>query len=282
METRTTRAERADEPRRTDPSAPPRVLLANDRLGYGSNDERLHGAGRLMIEWTRSLRARGVDVTTVILREPGPLGSRLLDEGLPFVFLRRHPYDPRTLTDFLRLIRERDIDVLHLQAFGASTFGRLAALLTGTPCLVHVHADYRDEPKGYPWFVRVLDRLLAPVTDSVIAISEAVEEFAVDQQGFREDQVDVRHSPVDLDHFRPPAGDERRRARRSLGLDPSVPVAACVGRFDPIKGVDVLVEAWNIVRRRLSGAVLVLAGGPGPGAAPGRSGRGTHERRDGG
>ncbi|MDH3222850.1 MAG: glycosyltransferase [Gemmatimonadota bacterium] len=237
------------------------MLLACDRLGY--DNARLHGAGRLMIQWTRALVEHGADVTTVILREPGVLGEQVQREGLPFVFLSRHPYDPRTLGDFVRIIRERDIQVLHLQAFGASTFGRIAARWTGRPSIVHVHADYRGEPKGYPLHVRVLDALLSGSTDKVLAISQPVADFATGSQGFPRAKVEVLHSPVDLREFRPPTPDQAREARQGLGLDPEAPVAACVARFHEIKGVDLLVEAWaEVVERAPSATLLLLGDGP--------------------
>lgn len=238
--------------------SPLRVLLACDRLGY--ENARLHGAGRLMIQWTRALRDHGIDVTTIILREPGPLGQTVLDEGLPFRFLSRHPYDPRTLGDFVRVVRERGIQLLHLQAFGASTFGRLAALQTGLPAIVHVHADYRGEPKGYPSHVRMADALLARTTAKVFAISEPIADFAVEMQGFRPDQVEVLHNCVDLTEMMPPEVEQRHASRRALGLDDRTPVAVCVARFHPIKGVDVLVEAWATLVEDRPEAVLLLAG----------------------
>ena len=61
-----------------------RILLANDRLGY--DNARLHGAGRLMIEWTGALLERGVHVVPVVLRQPGELGERVRALGLPFLF----------------------------------------------------------------------------------------------------------------------------------------------------------------------------------------------------
>ncbi len=81
----------------TDSAGPPlRVLLANDRLGYGN--QRLHGAGRLMVDWTRALVERGLEVTAVILRDPGALGDRVLDQGLPFVFSSFHAEGRGTVT----------------------------------------------------------------------------------------------------------------------------------------------------------------------------------------
>lgn len=241
------------------------ILLACDRLGY--DNERLHGAGRLMVDWTRALLARNVEVHTVILREPGLLGQRVLEEGLPFTFLSRHPLDPRTFFDFVRLIRQREIQVAHLQAFGASTFGRAAAIVTGIPTIVHVHADYRVEPKGYPRYVKWVDRLLAPATTKVFAISEAIADFATGQQGFSAEIVEVVHNSLDLEKFRPPLEQERRAVRKEFGIAPEARVAICVSRLDRTKGVDVLVNAWTLVSTSVEGSILLIVGdGPERGA----------------
>jgi len=235
------------------------VLLVNDRLGY--EDRRLHGSGRLMIWWTRALLRKGVDVTAVILRAPGELGRAVLDEGLPFVFLDRSPFDPRTLFDFIRLIRRYRIDVLHLQGLGGTTFGRLAARLMGKPTIVHVHADQRKEPKGYPWYAGWLDRLLASHTTRVLSISSAIAGVATEVNGFRRAQIEVLPNPVDLERFHPPSGAERVRILQDLRLfPPGGPVAVCVARFDPIKGVDVLVNAWPRVLDSFPTATLLLVG----------------------
>lgn len=254
--------------RRSSPRPPPdergngtqgiRVLLAMDRLGY--DDDHFHGAGRLMVEWTRALVEHGMDVVTVILRDPGSLGQPLLDEGLPFVFLSRRRYDPRTLFDMMGILRRQGTQVVHLQGFGASTFGRVAARILGIPSIVHVHADYRFETLGYPWFVRWIDRLLARRTDKVLAVSEFARDFALSQQGFPAGRVEVFYNPVDLRYFRPPSTAERKAAREALGLDMTQPVVVCVTRFHPVKGVDVLLDAWARVTRRVADATLLLVG----------------------
>lgn len=235
-----------------------RVVLAMDRLGY--DDDHFHGAGRLMVEWTRALVECGVDVVTVILRDPGSFGQRILDEGLPFVFLGRRRYDPRTLSDMLGIMRRNRTQVLHVQGFGASAFGRIAARILGIPTIVHVHADHRFESLGYPWFVRWIDRLLAHGTDKVLAVSEFARDFALSQQGFPAERVEVFYNPVDLRYFRPPSSDEREASREALGLDMTQPVVVCVTRFHPVKGVDVLLDAWARVARRLQDARLLLVG----------------------
>lgn len=235
-----------------------RVLLANDRLGY--DDALLHGAGRVLIEWTRALLHRGIDVITVVLRDSGRIRQQVATEGLPLIFLDRARYDPRTLLDFASLIRNHRIQLLHLQGFGASTFGRLAGLMLQIPTIVHVHADYRAEPLGYPRLVRAVDRVLAPVTDLAIAISGPVAEFATRQQGFPSNRIRVIHNPVDTHHFRPANEVERSSVRKRLGLHAGDSVVACVSRLHPVKGIDQLLDAWALIGSAMPDAVLLIAG----------------------
>jgi len=233
---------------------PLRVLMAMDRLGY---EGRFHGAGRLVVDWSRALRQRGVDVTTVVLR---PEDEFDIHADVPMTYFGRGRYDLRTLRDFRRLLRERDIHVAHLQGFGSLTFGRLAATGTRIPVIAHVHADHNAETGGYPWFVQLADRVLAPHTARCLAVSEATARFATSKQGFRDSQVEVWLNPVDLSDYRPPSALERYDVRRELGLEADALVVVAVARLDHVKGVDLLVSAWPTVARRVSSARLLLVG----------------------
>ena len=236
----------------------PRVLLACDKLGY--DDERLHGIGRLVVDWTRGLARAGVDVTTVVLRKPGALSRQLAEEGLPFVYLGRPPFDPRTVVDLVRLIGERRIQVAHLQNYGATALGRVAAGWCGIPAIVHVHANLLERPDDYPLWLRAVDRVLRPWTAGCIAVSDAAARSAVEAQGFPQDGVRVLRNPIDLGRFRPAPPGVREAARRSLGVRDDEVVALCVARLFPVKGIDQLLDAWRLVEERTPAARLVIAG----------------------
>lgn len=67
-------------------------------------------------------------------------------------------------------------------------------------------------------------------------------------------------SPPGVDHARfYPAS--REGARRSLGLGPG-PVVAFVGRVQALKGVDVALDAFQIVATQMPDATMVVVGGP--------------------
>ena len=252
-------------------STPLSVLLACDRLGHEVGN--LHGAGRCMLEWTRGLLERGVRVTPVILRASAELRARVETEHLPFVFLNRTSLDARTVLDFASLIRRNQVHVLHLQGYGSCFFGRIAALLMRVPTIVHVHADYRYGPKGYPLHVRMADRLLARSTDRVFAVSQQVREFAITVQGFEPARVEVLHNPVDGRRFHPPSPEQKAGARRIIGTPPKSVLAVYVGRLDRWKGVDVLLNSWSAVLCAVPHAVLLIVGdGPMRGALEDQAG----------
>ncbi|MBC7302572.1 MAG: glycosyltransferase family 4 protein [Nocardia sp.] len=71
----------------------------------------------------------------------------------------------------------------------------------------------------------------------------------------------LEHLPpgVDPTEFRPdPAARHELRARYGLGERPTV---LCLSRLVPRKGQDMLIVAMNEIRKRVDGAVLVIAGG---------------------
>jgi hypothetical protein len=107
-----------------------RVLRVIDKLGYGN---RLHGPG---VMWLNTLNAfrEGRCGRHPLRAAHHPRGARTVREERN----RAAPPRPRPLLTLdvrtlCRLIREERIDVLHLHGFGASTFGTIAARITGIP-----------------------------------------------------------------------------------------------------------------------------------------------------
>lgn len=80
-----------------------------------------------------------------------------------------------------------------------------------------------------------------------------------DAYGVVGERVVAIPNPVDTDIWCP--GD-RSRARRELGIPPLVDVVAWHGRLDIWKkGLDVLLDAWDVLSRRPGERVLLLVGG---------------------
>lgn len=148
-------------------------------------------------------------------------------------------------------------DVVHTHS-GVWYKASRAARIAGVPWLVHTEHG-RAVPD--PWSARLLDSAASRRTDIVVAVSEAVGDLLRAGVCRRPQCIRVVPNGVDVESFRPSIDDGALRAE--LGVSPTVPIIGSIGRLEPVKGFDVMVDAYSALCQRWKGAerpVLVIAG----------------------
>jgi glycosyltransferase involved in cell wall biosynthesis len=134
----------------------------------------------------------------------------------------------------------------------------LAARKAGVPRLLFTEHGRAQEER---WLARALDRRAAARTDVVVAVSDAVAkrlQNGIVPPGTR---LMVVENGVDTALHVPRADTGLLRA--ALGLAPEVPIIGSVGRLEQIKGYDVMIEAFALLRQTWAGGpspVLVVGG----------------------
>jgi phosphatidylinositol alpha-1,6-mannosyltransferase len=127
----------------------------------------------------------------------------------------------------------------------------------GLSYAVIVHGAEMLVPSFVPG-VRSLMRRALERADLLLPVSEYTAEKLVRFLGPTAPSVEVLRPPVDLQRFRPHVGGETLRA--NLGLSPDDKLVLTLGRLVRRKGVHRLIDALPAIRRRVPGAVLVVAG----------------------
>jgi glycosyltransferase involved in cell wall biosynthesis len=214
------------------------VVHVCDHLGWAGS--RMHGVKRLFA-WMlpRFDRARFTP-SLVSLRKRDLSDDTLEQLGVDVTYLARHKFDPATFTHLLKVLRDKQADVVHLHGYGATTFGRLCAAWMGIPAILHEHANHTDTP----WFQKVADRVLAPYTDVALAVSASTAEFTSRARLVPPARTHLVYLGAPLDEFaRPRSGDEIAAARRALGVPADAVAVGCVTRLMPSKGNEFLVDA---------------------------------------
>ena len=148
-------------------------------------------------------------------------------------------------------------DVVHSHS-GVWYKASLAARRAGVRRVIHTEHG-RQKPD--PWQARFVDGLASRRTDVVVAVSDALATQLATTVVSDRCHIHVVRNGVDTHRFRP--RPEINPLRRELGLPADVPIIGSVGRLEPIKGYDVMVEAFARLRRRgttASPPVLVLGG----------------------
>ena len=217
----------------------------------------MHGVKRLFAWMIPRFDPSRYNVSLVSLRRKDVSEETLEALGIDITSLHRSKFDPATLPALLKVIRRKEIDVLHLHGYGATTFGRIAAGIRGLPAIVHEHANLTDTP----WFQKVADAVLEPQTDIALAVSESTAEFLRTARQLPPDKIKVVYLGVPLDEFsRPREAGEIAAARAALGASPDDFVAGSVTRLHDSKGNAYLVDAARLVLDRRPHARFIVVG----------------------
>lgn len=171
--------------------------------------------------------------------------------------------DLSALIQLIRLFWRTRPDVVHTHTAKAGTLGRIAAIATRVPVIVHTF--HGNVFSGYfsPTVSRIIsmwESLLARFTSAVIAITPSQ---AGDLAGYGIPRSRIRVLPLGLPLDRFEHGSSRSDARHELGIGEDEIVIGMIARLVPIKDPLLMVEAAAALKTE-RGPVRLLIVGDGP------------------
>jgi glycosyltransferase involved in cell wall biosynthesis len=231
------------------------VLQVCDHLGWEGS--RMHGVKRLFGWMIPRFDAERYNVSLVSLRKKDLSEETLESLGVDITYLHKSKFDPSTLPALLEVIDRKKIDLLHLHGYGATTFGRIAGAMRRLPTILHEHANLTDTP----WFQKIADVALEPVTDIAIAVSRSTADFVITARKIPPEKVKVVYLGVPLEEFsRERTTEEVQGARQELGIPPGDFAIGTVTRLHDSKGNSYLVDAARLVLDERPGARFFVVG----------------------
>ncbi len=205
------------------------------------------------------LRARGHEVTCVV--RPGSEMAEVLPEmGLEVRTLSLVDwFDPSSVTRLSRLVRSLHCDILHTH-LPRDYF--LAAVVTLGTGIANVGTRHQLRPLSH----MLLKRPFLNRFSEFIAVSEAVGQGLLRAGVVPADRLTVVRHGFD----RQPESSLNRaalgRLRLQAGVAAETPVVGFVGRLCPTKGVETLIRAVGILKKRWPGLKIILVGDETPGS----------------
>lgn len=196
------------------------------------------------------LREGGWDARMLILHEgePGAAAFRaaMAGKGVPVEGLRlRGDLDPVAFARLLaRLVRRRP-RLLHTHLVHADIYGLTAGALARVPVRIstkHGFNEFRSRR-----LLGLADRAVGRLAHRQIAISRGLAAYLAEVEGFDSEAFEVIHYGIAPGPRPPQYTDESPRL-------------LAIGRLIPIKGFDVLLEAFAQARAKLPSLTLEIAG----------------------
>jgi len=232
------------------------VLELRSVRGTGGGPEKT-----ILLGAERADRAH-VAVTVCYIRDARDahfgITARARQAGVDYVELVEHgSFDRRVWPQLLRVVRDRGIDIVHSHDYKTDLLALLVGRSQGTIPLSTAHG-WTGHSARERWLYYPLDKQMLRAFPLTIAVSSQIKSELV-RHHVPADRVRVVLNGIDHRAFR---RDRRLEAgaRASLGISPYDVVVGAIGRLEPQKRFDVLIEACAALRERIPTLRLFIAG----------------------
>ena len=216
------------------------------------------GAEMHLLTLCRYLKRQNVEIVVACLRElvkdSRSLRLDFEEEDIRVINLQADSrYNSLFLGRITRVLREERPDILHTHLPRADFAGAFARVFhSGLVWVCSVHAIYSEDWSGR-WSLPLFN-LLWRRADIMLCISHAVREWLVGR-GVPQDKARVIHYGIEPEKFSEP----RVNLREQWGLNDNA-VVGSIGRLEPRKGHDLLIQAMPELCMRVPSARLLIAG----------------------
>ena len=166
------------------------------------------------------------------------------------------------LIGIFRILKKENPDILHTHTSKAGLLGRWAGKLAGVPVVVHTphgHVFYGHFGRWVSKVFLLLERLTAPITDCVIALTDGEKKDYLDIPIYSKNHLVTIHSGVDIQRFSTPSVSISSK-KLSLGLQADTRVVGTMGWLLPIKAPDILFDAMVKLWKTFPDIALIFVG----------------------
>jgi len=226
------------------------VLLLTTDLQVGGVPLHLH---RL----ARGLKHRGWQVSVACLAGWGPVADRIAADGIVVeAFGAEGPRDLRCLDRLARCLRRRRPDLLHSLLFHANMAARLVGAAAGLPAR-RIVCEIQTVEIERRWHL-TLDNLTCRLCAVQVVNSLGVLEHLSRNAHLPRGRLRLIHGGVDATGL----GSAKPLSRKLLGAERDDLLWVWVGRLDPVKGLEVLIQAMSSHLADLPVRLLLVGEGP--------------------
>jgi len=207
--------------------------------------------------------------TICCLKRSGAAANRIENQNVEVIEVgMREGNDYTVPIKLARILKERQIDIVHSHSWGVFCESTLAACLARTPVRIHTaHGRTYQYPSTRRFRTlrsalrHRVERFLASRVDIVTAVSDSVRGDILETIGIPAGKIIVLPNGVDI----PRVSQEQVEARRrEINLKKDEILLLTVGRLAPEKNIEWLLSCLPQIRQRVDHTVRLVIVGDGP------------------
>jgi glycosyltransferase involved in cell wall biosynthesis len=242
------------------------------RIAYLPPLLRPAGAERQMLALAERLPKDRFRVDFLAMSGPGPYDDRALAAGAGLQYIGEPPRPDATVPErfvgraaktvrYLRAARAGRYDVIDAWLYPVDVMAVLARPITRTPVVITGRYNLRDFNPPMTRLERLLNAQANRMVDAVVANSDAVAADTKCSETIEPRKLRVIRNGVEP--IEPLPADDVAARRHALGVGDQDILIGCIANLHPIKGHDLLIDAFAVLRREgLPVRLVIVGGGP--------------------
>jgi len=235
------------------------ILYVIDNIEFG-------GGERVFSQIIRGLNKEKFSV--FVASNPGGIfEKKLMEVGIkidPLDMTSR--YNLSTISKLKKIIKTKDIQIVHSQGGRADFFARIAAKIARVPITVSSMAMLVE---GYDVSILkkrlyvLMDRWTERWVNKFTVLSEAMRRSLIERHKIPPENIFKIYNGIEIEEYNPDLKELRNKklgVRRELGLKNDVPVIGAIGRLVWQKGFEYLIRAAPEVLKKCPEARFLIVG----------------------
>ncbi len=239
------------------------MTISQMKIIYGITKSNFGGAQRYVFDLAKHAKLSGHEVA-VLCGEGGVLTQKLEEENIRVITIPGFDRDMDLFHDASRLLfiiktiwREKP-DVFHINSAKMGGAGIFTGRLLRVPKIIftgHGWAFNEPRPEWQKVLIKFFSWLTILAAHQTICVSESFKKD-VEHWPLIKGKTTVIHNGIDKFDLIP-----REQARRELGLRDDTLAVGALAELHPIKGLDILIEAWDKFSRHHRAELIIMGEG---------------------
>lgn len=194
----------------------------------------LGGAERVVINLAKGLDKSKFKTTICCLNDKGAFAHELEEIGIEVIALnKKSGIDVSIIGKIIKVIKDKEISIVHAHLWGANFWGRIAAWLVGVPVVI-ITEHNEDTWKNKLHFI--CDYWLSFCTDKIVTVSKSVEQFYINNAKLAPKKMKVIYNGIDTNLPDNHSYLKESNIRSEFNISVDEVVLAVIGRLVPQKG----------------------------------------------
>lgn len=241
---------------RCDKPMPDKIKDKKFKILFVVQDLEMGGAEQLKFTIEKYIDKTRYETVYCCIRSIGTIGEEIVKRGGNVIVLNSMDnfYNIIATYKLCRLAKKIKPDLIHSMLFNANFHARIVGILLRIPVVIEEHGLYVWKK----WYHILIDRVLSSFTNRVIAVSQSVKDFLIQQERLEPSKVTVVYDCVDPNFLE--TTTTRECERKKLLISEDIFVIGTVGNLREEKGHRILLHAFKQIHTQYKNAKLFIVG----------------------